>query len=204
VDLPYFQEPDFQPVDRDIVGCSWDIEGDYVFLCFGIKDGEQEDGKYDGTNGWVRIYKKADGAYVGKLAAGSEVNYECGWVDVKHGLRALICTNGTYLVVTEEDWKAKNLLYMWHPEISPPPMPPRLDSASVAVGTPAASKLRAARLHAGASRAELKTAQFVDMRGRILSRASDAGRSAGITIISGTLHGNEAESRFYHVKYSTF
>jgi hypothetical protein len=35
---------------------------------------------------------------------------------MRHGLRAFRCRDGTYQVVVEEDWRAKNRVYRWKPK----------------------------------------------------------------------------------------
>jgi len=49
------------------------------------------------------------------MAPGPEVGNTSGWVDMTHGLRAFRRTDGSYVVVVEEDARAKNLVYGWTP-----------------------------------------------------------------------------------------
>jgi len=75
------------------------VAGDYLFIAY-LCTAE------------VRIFHTATGAYVGRLQPGQNIS---GWIDVPYGIRALKRADGEYLVIAEEDWKAKNLLYRWTP-----------------------------------------------------------------------------------------
>ena len=85
----------------------FDVAGDYLFLpytgaskAFGFKQGH------------VEMLRAADGAAVGHFEPSAEVG-EIGLQDVRECLRAHRRANGEYLVLLEEDFKAKVLLYRW-------------------------------------------------------------------------------------------
>jgi hypothetical protein len=59
----------------------------------------------------VFVYRLSDGAAVGSMKPGPEVHGESGWVDFRDGIRALRRKNGNYLVIVEEDYKGKSLVY---------------------------------------------------------------------------------------------
>ncbi|MEO8354088.1 MAG: hypothetical protein ABI680_20360 [Chthoniobacteraceae bacterium] len=82
------------------------LAGDYLFVGM-VKP---EDGKQQ-----VHILSLQNGAYVGTFVPGPEVGGNAGWQDMPYAVAALKRTNGEYLVLVEEDWRGKNLLYRWTP-----------------------------------------------------------------------------------------
>jgi hypothetical protein len=83
-----------------------DIAGDYLFVGM-VKP---EAGKQ-----YTHIFRTSDGQYVGSLQPGPEVGGNAGWQDMPYAVQALKRKNGEYLVLVEEDWRGKNLLYRWRP-----------------------------------------------------------------------------------------
>jgi hypothetical protein len=80
-------------------------------------------GDYVFTGGWkergrVFVNRMSDGSAVGVLEPGPTVGgvENTGWVDILTGINAFRRANGEYLVFIEEDYKAKAILYRWHPE----------------------------------------------------------------------------------------
>jgi hypothetical protein len=133
--IPYYQSATFQPVHEDVTGADIDEEGEYVFVAYGIKDysvkylmpGDTRlPSRYDGTNGWVRVYRKSDGECIGRCVPGPELNHESGWIDIQEGLNVHRRASGEYLILVEEDWKNRNILYRWCPtdDCSDPVPPP--------------------------------------------------------------------------------
>jgi hypothetical protein len=82
------------------------LAGDYFFVGM-VKP---EDGKQQ-----VHILKTSDGFYVGTMFPGPEVGGNAGWEDMPYAVQALKRKNGEHLVLVEEDWRGKNLLYRWKP-----------------------------------------------------------------------------------------
>ena len=82
---------------------SFDTAGDYIF-------------SIEGMTAVIHIYDKYSGKEIGTMAPGPEVNYYSGWIDVPNGIHAIKRTNGEYIILAEEDGKAKNLLYRWTPD----------------------------------------------------------------------------------------
>jgi hypothetical protein len=79
-------------------------------------------GDYAFTGGWkergrIHINRLGDGIEVGVLDPGPTVGgvENTGWIDILTGITAFRRSNGDYLVFVEEDYKAKVLLYRWHP-----------------------------------------------------------------------------------------
>jgi hypothetical protein len=91
---------------------SVDVAGDYLFVGMVKPD----DGKQ-----YTHVLGVADGRYVGSLAPGPEVGGNAGWQDMPFAIQALRRKNGEYLVLVEEDWRGKNLLYRWRPDVAPRP-----------------------------------------------------------------------------------
>jgi len=58
------------------------------------------------------VHKLGDGAYVGSLVPAKDLS---GWVDLPYGITASRRADGEYLVIVEEDAKAKNIVYRWKP-----------------------------------------------------------------------------------------
>jgi len=86
---------------------SVDVAGDYLFV--GMV-------KPDDNRQYTHIFRLSDGSYVGSLFPGPEVGGNAGWQDMPYAIQAFHRKNGEYLVLVEEDWRGKNLLYRWWPE----------------------------------------------------------------------------------------
>jgi hypothetical protein len=89
---------------------SVDIAGDYLFAGMVKPD----DGKQ-----YTHVLSLINGRYVGSLVPGPEVGGNAGWQDMPYAVQALRRKNGEYLVLVEEDFRGKNLLYRWRPEVAP-------------------------------------------------------------------------------------
>jgi len=81
------------------------LAGDFIFV--GMV-------KAEGGKQQVHILKREDGRYVGTFVPGPEVG-GTGWLDMPYAVAAMKRKNGEYLVLVEEDWRGKNLLYRWRP-----------------------------------------------------------------------------------------
>lgn len=86
------------------------VAGDFLFVGM-VKP---EAGKQ-----YVHILRVSDGSYVGSFKPGEEVGGNAGWQDMPYSVQAMKCKNGEYLVLVEEDFRGKNLLYRWKPEERP-------------------------------------------------------------------------------------
>lgn len=82
------------------------MEGDYVF-----------------SSGWknrLRIFvnRISDGAFIGVMEPGPEVGgaSPTGWIDILTGITAFKRSNGEYIVLAEENFKGKVMLYRFFPE----------------------------------------------------------------------------------------
>ena len=105
IQLP--MNPDGEGKGKPLSPESLATAGDYLFVGMCKPDyGKQH----------VHILALGDGAYVGSFVPGSEVGGNAGWPDMPYAVAALKRKNGEYLVLVEEDWRGKNLLYRWTPE----------------------------------------------------------------------------------------
>jgi len=84
-----------------------EVCGDYLFV--GMV-------KPDGGKVYTHVLRLSDGQYVGSLAPGPEVGEGVGWQDMPYATSVLKRRNGEYLILVEEDWRSKNLLYRWRPK----------------------------------------------------------------------------------------
>jgi hypothetical protein len=84
------------------------LAGDYLFL------GMARDGVKTYASK-VAIVNAATGQYAGTLQAGPEVGGVGGWEDMVGSIHATKRANGEYLILVEDDWHAKNLLFRWTP-----------------------------------------------------------------------------------------
>ena len=98
--------------DEQLHPKSLDVAGDYLFTVQ-VKTTLKKPAV-------VSVFRAEDGAFVGNMWPGAEVGGNSGWVDQSHGLRAIKRKNGEYLVLVEEDWRGKNILYRWTPEARKP------------------------------------------------------------------------------------
>jgi len=100
-------EIDMPTDDEGLHPKSLDVAGEYVFFAM-VKPTK-------GRPAMVHVFRASDGSRVGAMYPGPEVGGVSGWVDTVCGLRAFRRSSGEYLVLVEEDWRAKNILYRWTP-----------------------------------------------------------------------------------------
>ena len=83
----------------------FDVASDLIFVPY---TGASKEAKV--KTGRVEIFKASDGSPVGHVEPGENVG-EVGLQDIRECLRAVKRRNGEYLVMLEDDYKAKVLLY---------------------------------------------------------------------------------------------
>jgi len=93
--------------DDNLFPKEFDVAGDYIFAVM-VKPTK-------GVPSMVHVYRADTGEKVGVMVPGQEVGGNSGWVDMVHGIHAFKTSSGDYLVVVEEDWRGKNLVYHWRP-----------------------------------------------------------------------------------------
>jgi hypothetical protein len=95
------------PLDKTKISAI-SIAGDYLFLGY----------SYFGSNsreGTIRVYKAADGSYVGEITPTPSVGAISGTFDIPYAIRAFKRKNGEHLVFAEDDHYAKVIVYRWNP-----------------------------------------------------------------------------------------
>lgn len=112
---------------------NFDVAGDFIFVGF---DGST--GSYNGTwsNHYIQVYSAKTGAYVGRLVAGMNVGgmFNLGNIDESHALAAYKRSNGEYVLIREEDFQAKLVMFRWTP---PDPLPvPKAPAPAGVTGAP--------------------------------------------------------------------
>ncbi len=93
--------------DDNLFPKEFDVAGDYIFAVM-VKP-------TNGVPAMVHVYRADTGEKIGVMFPGPEVGGNSGWIDMVHGIHALKTSSGDYLVVVEEDWRGKNLIYHWRP-----------------------------------------------------------------------------------------
>ncbi|MFM0739777.1 hypothetical protein PQQ51_21260 [Paraburkholderia xenovorans] len=101
IGLPDRGGPDSQSIE------GFAVAGDYLFAV-------------ETKSAIVRVYDSATGRDVGRLEPGKEVGSASGWTDVPMPITAHRLASGEYLVLVEEDWHGKALMYRFTPPGSAP------------------------------------------------------------------------------------
>jgi sugar lactone lactonase YvrE len=91
--------------DDNLFPKEFDVAGDYIFAVM-VKPTK-------GIPAMVHVFRADTGEKVGIMFPGPEVGGNSGWIDMVHGIHALKTSAGDYLVIVEEDWRGKNLVYRW-------------------------------------------------------------------------------------------
>jgi hypothetical protein len=85
---------------------SVDIAGNYLFAGMVMpNDGKQ----------LVHVMNLSNGEYVGTFSPGKATGEGWGWEDMPYAIQATKRKDGEYLILVEEDWRGKNILYRWRP-----------------------------------------------------------------------------------------
>ena len=85
------------------------VADDYIF-CGMVKPDENRQRTY--------ALEAATGKVLGAFVPGGEVGEGAGWQDMPYSVAAMKRKNGDYLILVEEDWRGKNILYRWTPPTS--------------------------------------------------------------------------------------
>jgi hypothetical protein len=78
------------------------VAGNYVFMAELFTD-------------QIDVYDNRTGQLVGTMTPGATVGNTSGWVDVYMGISATLRSNGEYVVLVEDDARAKLLMFRWTP-----------------------------------------------------------------------------------------
>lgn len=87
---------------------SFDVAGEYVFLI-------------EGKSAVAHVLDRGTGVWLAEMPPGPEVGKFSGWIDIPYGINAMRRTDGEYLLLAEEDGRAKNLLYRFRKPRTPAP-----------------------------------------------------------------------------------
>jgi hypothetical protein len=98
INLPWFSTAN--PTQCEI-GIS--VAGNYVFMV-------------EGAASQIDVYDNRTGQAVGTMTPGATVGNVSGWVDTYMGISATLRSNGEYVIVVEDDARAKLLMYRWTPQ----------------------------------------------------------------------------------------
>lgn len=139
--------------------------GDLVFVVMGQR-----------RLGEVFVYDAATGVELAVIIPDSHVvGDHVGWVDIPYGMNAMRRNDGEYLILVEEDFRAKNLLYRFHAPRQDAPLAP-VDLIVSATG----------------HLATLQWSAVTGARGYAIQRSDDDG--ATWTIVG---HTNDTTTRFH-------
>lgn len=99
------------PKEGPLTPSSVCFAGDYMFFGMVKPTNERE---------YVHAFRVSDGGYAGSFEPGPAVvgkgdGVGVGWLDMPYSTQAFKRKNGEYLILAEEDWRGKNLLYRWKP-----------------------------------------------------------------------------------------
>src|SRR5579883_2178494 len=119
INIPFYHNDD-PNVDARHVPIDFSTAGNYLFISYVDKDSDFQ--AQDGESGVTRVYRTGDGSYVGRmLPDGTYGGVQGSWIDESSGaVKAYERADGTYLIIREENWLDKNILYIWNPDGPPP------------------------------------------------------------------------------------
>ena len=78
------------------------VAGDYIFV-----GGSRDKGK-------LYVYNSSDLSSVGFIAPPTRMG-DIGWLDIPHAVQAFKKSNGRYVILVEDNWRGKNIVYQWCP-----------------------------------------------------------------------------------------
>lgn len=78
------------------------VAGDYVFVLLA-------------RQGWITVYDRHTGKFVGRLQPDAAVHRQSGWADFNYAINARQMPDGSYEILAEENAFAKVLYYRWSP-----------------------------------------------------------------------------------------
>lgn len=111
IDLP-FEHLD-QGVGNRIVNRSIYVAGDYIFIDYGIYNDHKKDLDAPGV---INVYKLKDGSEVGEIFPGPELFWQSSWLDLTTAVSVMQRKSGEYLILREDNWKAKVIQFEWCPD----------------------------------------------------------------------------------------
>jgi hypothetical protein len=79
------------------------VAGDYIFVILA-------------REGWITVYDRQTGQFVGRLQPDDTVHRQSGWADFNYAINARRLPDGSYEILAEENAFAKVLYYRWNPQ----------------------------------------------------------------------------------------
>lgn len=76
------------------------VAGDYIFVVLA-------------REGWITVYDRTTGAFVGRIEPGETVHHQSGWADFNYAINARQMPDGSYEILIEENAFGKVLYYRW-------------------------------------------------------------------------------------------
>ncbi len=82
------------------------LAGDYLFIGMCKPDADRQ-----------RTYamETKTGKLVGAFEPTEDIGFNASWQDMPYSVAAMQRKDGTYLIMVEEDWRGKNIVYRWDP-----------------------------------------------------------------------------------------
>ena len=102
---PAEQRPDRQivvPYGPELLPKAMAVAGDYVFVGYSY-------------SAQIEVFDLRTTAHLGHIAPDETVVSTSGWLDLPYAISAMRQADGTYLILAEEDARAKIILYRWRP-----------------------------------------------------------------------------------------
>ncbi|MFA6960144.1 MAG: hypothetical protein WC205_05275 [Opitutaceae bacterium] len=93
---------------KDVFIAGMAVACDHVFLQWSKCDAVPNDHKTD-------VYRTSDGTFVKTFQPGPAASLDDAQIDLPYGMRAARRSNGEYIVMVEDDWFGKVLVYRWAP-----------------------------------------------------------------------------------------
>ncbi len=84
----------------------------------------------DGITAVISVHNKATGDKIATVSPGPEVGGFSGWIDIPYGMNSMQRKDGEYLIIAEEDGRAKNMLYRFR---NPPSAATAPSSSAIAL-----------------------------------------------------------------------
>lgn len=101
-------------VGKRIVNGNIHHAGEYVFVDW-VNYNYKGDDRLN-RPGLIDVFRLDDGSPVGEIYADTVVNNQSSWHDLLISFHVMQRANGEYLILSEENWKSKVLLWRWSPE----------------------------------------------------------------------------------------
>lgn len=91
--------------------CQVSADKDYFYITYSARGGPKT-----GKEGEISVYNLKDGSYVGYISPGPEIGSCSGMIDMSTPTKAFVSYSGERIIITEEDWVGKVIVYNWCPD----------------------------------------------------------------------------------------